>query len=280
MSIKQKKRYSVLNNFKNGIYKSKPYPYIIIDNALPWNYYEELNKTFPLYKDIINDDLVYQRDKKILQNNAYRMSAVQALNHKKIPNIWKDFIIYHSSYNFAKEVFNVFEKDLYKFYPRLKYGLPKDNHCKIRYTSFQGLDGKLKKTNIPADDGFSLDCQFVINTPTKTESSVIEPHLDNPREFYAGLFYMRNKDDNSKGGNLCSYEFKKGHELTFHGKLRVKEDKLNLIDEIEYKENRLLLFINTIWSVHGVSKKSESDSFRKYMNIIGEFPFRLFDFKK
>ena len=47
--------YSVLQNAKNGNYKSKPFPYIIIDNALPKDYYNELNKSFPDYQQIINN---------------------------------------------------------------------------------------------------------------------------------------------------------------------------------------------------------------------------------
>ena len=45
---------------------------------------------------------------------------------------------------------------------------------------------------------FNLDCQFVINTPTSGDTSVIEPHLDNPVEFYAALLYMKDLDDDSK----------------------------------------------------------------------------------
>ena len=103
----------------------------------------------------------------------------------------------------------------------MKNNLVQEHHCGVRF---------LEKND------FNLDTQFVINTPVDEKSSVIEPHLDNPIEFFAGLLYMRNIDDNSEGGNLCTYKFKK--DPIFYGKSRVKYDNVDLIEEIEYKPNR------------------------------------------
>ena len=123
-----------------------------------------------------------------------------------------------------------------------------------------------------------MDCQFVINTPTEGETSVIEPHLDNPKEFYAALLYMRDKNDDSVGGNITTHSFK--GEPSFYGKSRVRKEKVNLIEEIEYKENRLVMFLNTPKSIHGVSKRGKTNHYRKYINIIGEFNFELFNFRQ
>ena len=92
----------------------------------------------------------------------------------------------------------------------------------------------------------------MINTPVEQKSSVIEPHLDNPIEFYAGLLYMRNKDDNSVGSNLCTYEFKK--DPIFYGKSRVKDENVNLVEEIEYKPNRLVCFNRYILCMESLKK--------------------------
>ena len=58
------------------------------------------------------------------------------------------------------------------------------------------------------------------------------------------------------------------------------EEAVNLIEEIEYKENRLVMFLNTPNSIHGVSKRSKTNCYRKYVNIIGEFNFDLFNFRQ
>ena len=248
--------FSVLKNYKNGKYNREPFPYIIIDNALPVDYYNELDASFPNYKKIINN-------REYFQNFAYRKNAAEALNDNSIPNIWKEFISYHTSYSFVKEVYNIFGEDIIRQYPPMKNNFLQDFHCGIRF---------LEKKD------FNLDTQFVVNTPVDYESSVIEPHLDNPVEFFAGLLYMRNHDDNSSGGNLCTYKFR--GDPVFYGKSRVKNENVDLIEEIQYKPNRLVFFINTLRSLHGVTNKSISKHYRKYMNIIGEFNFELFDFRK
>jgi len=249
---------SILNNIVNNkekvSIKNKPFPYIIIDDALPKEYYEELDKSFPKYNKIINN-LNYQ------PNFVYRYNALQSLNDREIPEIWREFIKYHTSYKFVLEVLKTFKESIQKYYPDVK--LPTMEDVGIRFS---------KKNN------FNTDCQFVINTPTEKETSVIEPHLDNPKEFYAALFYMRNKDDDSSGGDLTSYSYKK--DPIFYGKSRIKENNVNLVDVINYKENRVVIFLNTLFSAHGVTKKSISPHYRKYINIIGEFRYELFDFRK
>ena len=76
---------------------------------------------------------------------------------------------------------------------------------------------------------------------------------------------------------LCTYEFV--DKPVFYGKSTVENKYVNVIEEIEYKPNRLVLFLNSLYSLHGVTDKSASPHYRKYINIIGEFKFQLFDFK-
>ena len=48
----------------------------------------------------------------------------------------------------------------------------------------------------------STDCQIGINSPVSQASTVKGPHVDNRVELYAGLFYMRTDEDDSRGGSL------------------------------------------------------------------------------
>ena len=248
--------YSVLSNKKNIKFVENPYPYLIIDDALPWDFYNELKQSFPSNEKIINKN-------KLQENFAYRYNAIETLNDDEIANVWKDFVNYHTSYNFLNDFYNQFNKSISKLYPASHGKLPNKNNTGIRFTG---------------EHYFNLDCQFVINTPTNKPTSVIEPHLDNPKEFYAALLYMRDPEDDSIGGNLTTYSFK--NNPIFHGKSRVREENVNLIDKIDYKENRLVMFLNSPLSIHGVSKRQPTDHYRKYINIIGEFNFELFDFRK
>ena len=248
--------YSVLSNLNQAIINKTPFPYLIIDNALPDQYYSLLNDSFPTYLKIINK-------REYFQNFAYRYNASQSLFDDLIPPIWKKFIKFHTSFSFVEQVYTAFGESIFDYYPNARGKLPNNKNCGVRHTG---------------QFDFNLDCQFVINTPVDEESAVIEPHLDNPKEFFAALLYMRNSNDNSVGGNLVSYRFK--DKPIFYGKSRVKNENVIKLEEIEYRSNRLVLFINTLNSIHGVSKRNITSHYRKYMNIIGEFNFELFDFRR
>ena len=211
--------FSVLNNKHNIRFVDIPYPYLIIDNALPTKYYEELNQAYPSYDKIIKGDIIGDiiNDGKYKENFAYRYNASKSLFDNEIPNIWKEFISFHTSFKFVEDFYSIFNSSINKLYPDSYGKLPNENNTGIRFAG---------------DHYFNLDCQFVVNTPTKGKTSVVEPHLDNPKEFYAALLYMRDPNDDSVGGNLTTYSFK--DKLSFYGKSRVREETINLIEEIEY----------------------------------------------
>ena len=247
--------YSVLQNTDNIQFKSNYFPYIVIDDALPLELYNMLKSSLPSSEKIIGNNEYHE-------NFAYRYNANNSLKDKDISNEWKEFIKYHTSYKFLEEFYNVFGDSIKKIYKVEKEKLFNENNVGVRF----------EKKNF-----FNLDCQFVINTPTNGNTAVIEPHLDNPVEFYAGLLYMKDDDDDSVGGNLTTYTFK--DKPSFYGKSRVREEKVNLIEEIEYKKNRLVMFLNSPYSLHGVTKRSKTKFYRKYINIIGEFNFELFNYR-
>ncbi len=251
--------YSVLQNRKNIKLTLDPYPYLIIDDALPTDLYDNLNKNFPEFDKIIksNKGINTYED-----NTAYRLNAHNALNDLDIHSEWKNFISYHVSSDFTNEIFDIFEDAIKNIY---KVGRDKLPNQKNTGTRFSG------------NHHFNTDCQFVINTPSLGETTVIGPHLDNPKEFYAGLLYMRDDNDESTGGSLTTHKFL--GKPSFYGKSRVREENVKLIEEIEYKKNRLVIFLNSPHSIHGVTKRSKTNSYRKYMNIIGEFNRELFDFR-
>lgn len=251
--------YSVLQNKANIQLRTKPFPYFIIDDALPDELYDKLDMEFPKFEKIIKNDLGTNEYK---ENTAYRYNASRSLVDEEISKDWKNFINYHTSSKFTDELFDIFSEPIKEIYKVGKDKLPNKSNTGLRFRD---------------KSFFSTDCQFVINTPTSGDTSVIEPHLDNPKEFYAALLYMKESDDNSDGGNLTTHAFK--GEPSFYGKSRVREEKVNLIEEIEYKKNRLAVFLNTPRSIHGVTKRSRTESYRKYINIIGEFHNQLFDFK-
>ena len=168
--------YSVLQNKKNIKFKFEKFPYIIIDDALPTNLYEKLSSSFPSSEKIIGKN-------EYKENFAYRYNAFNSLRDNEIANEWKEFIRYHTSYEFLEEFYIIFKDSIKNIYKVEKDKLFNKNNIGVRF----------EKQN-----HFNLDCQFVINTPTSGETKVIEPHLDNPVEFYAALLYMKEVDASYK----------------------------------------------------------------------------------
>ena len=79
--------YSLLQ--KKPKIKTEPYPHVIIEEALPWNLYEELENTFPeeqLMNTIPFDNGI-----------CYRMKSDKLVHPTFQPEIWRKFSEYHTS---------------------------------------------------------------------------------------------------------------------------------------------------------------------------------------
>lgn len=263
---------SILKKAKKKNINIKYFPYIIIKDALDNNLYDKLAQNFPSINEISESHSQINKNKtKIKNNSRYNMNAEYSLKNNKITKEWKDFISYHTSYNFYMEIIKLFKNEIKKIYPDLEIKLGK----------------KLKKlqTNIQFDNqinDISLDCQISINSPVKNNSRVIGLHIDEPNKLFTGLLYFRDKNDNSIGGNLEIYKFNDDYPninnldfKKYKNKLfnlhNNNSKKIKKIDTIKYDKNVLVFFINSKKSLHSVSIREKTDYNRKFVNFIGSF---------
>ena len=124
-----------------------------------------------------------------------------------------------------------------------------------------------------------LDAQICINTPvTEKPSSVRGPHIDDPRKFLAGLFYFRHPEDDSSGGDFELYNLKHNRPL-FRGQ-HVKKSHIERVATVKYERNVLVLLINSLKAVHGVSIRSNTTWPRYFMNLVAEVKEPLVDLEK
>jgi hypothetical protein len=120
---------------------------------------------------------------------------------------------------------------------------------------------------IPPVESVGMRCQPGLNTPSEDLSKVRGPHLDNPLELYAGLFYM-----DADGANLEMYKWK---ERKFYGKLEVPEECVERVKTVICRPNTYVMFLNTDKSLHGVTPR-KSANFRRLVNIVGDADRPLF----
>ena len=219
----------------------EPYPHFVIEDALPLDIYDQLEKEWP------KEQLL--STKPFDQGICYRLKADEMLKPKKVSNLWKEFTEYHTSMEFYKQMTKVFG-DL----------VP---HIEDLTLSPRGWD--------TGHDKIGTDCQTVMHKPIDYSSRTA--HIDNPREIYAALLYMPYKEDRSTGGEFQIHETHDTiSEVNKNGGREVKEKAGRIVKTIPYKANTLVVFCNnSTRCVHSVSARRDAVLHRRSVNIIAEF---------
>jgi hypothetical protein len=132
-----------------------------------------------------------------------------------------------------------------------------------------------------ADHDFLLDSQICGNTAVREVSSVKTTHVDSTRKLFSGLFYLRHPKDDSIGGDLTTARFKPGlsrwqWRRRFDG-VFVPEDRVETVSTVRYERNTLVMFLNTLESMHGVTVREPTPHLRLFMNLVCEVPEPLFE---
>lgn len=217
----------------------KPFPFIIIEDALPEKIYQELEETFP--------EVLVMDDAFISEPNTYRYKGNSVFldngDRRTIPNLWLEFFEYHTSREFLEHSLNVF-------------GLELEHHQKVTIR------------NVDNSGHYVTDCQFVVHEPLPETETTRTAHLDNPIEVYAGLLYMKKKNDMSTGGDFVIHETQ---EPVTTKDVRVVTSKTKPVHKVPYRPNTFCMFLNVNNSVHGVTPRVNARKTRRSINIIGEY---------
>ena len=250
--------HSILDSITPDRIRRDGFPHAIVENALPEGYYEELASTFPPLDRVAGDG-------QLKNNAAYRMLALDAIDNPGIPQIWRDFVAYHTSREFYDRFCDVWGADIEALHADIEdnFGVPlRDFSVGIRRT------GKEDNAENLTDD-IMLDCQFSYNSPVRSLSSVRGPHLDSPYKMFAALLYFRHPDDASTGGDFQIYRLREGASFKPRP-AKIHPRNVELICTVPYRANTLVLFINSPAAIHGVTPRSVTETPRRYMNFLGE----------
>lgn len=264
-----------------------PYPYIVIKDAWPKPLYDRLSREFPSIKAITSGPGIPGAGRKVHANARMDISAIRSLRHpgKVLTPLWTQVVKYHVSQAFYREVLRVFGPAIREVRPGLEKQMMSFRQHKLEEAKLA-----VRYTETEKDD-LRVDCQVGINTPSRGKQplGVRGPHHDRMVEIWAGLLYMRDDKDRSTGAALSIYKCKAGKytckEIPDEDKAKYgmstrqnheqyRRSDLAVVNTVPYSKNTFVMFINTNFSIHGVSPRSPSPLSRRLVNVIGEQALR------
>jgi hypothetical protein len=241
----------------------EPFPHIVVSDALPDDVYAKLNATFPP-EGALGVELSSN-------NKRWDYDARNVAETESIPAIWKDMIAYHSSGQFFQQVADLFFEAIHRRYP-LQF--PSRDYMAAMRAGVRRVDS-FRTADV------LMDAMISGNTPAHSATSARTTHVDQGRKLYSGLFYMRRADDDSIGGDLKISQWRPEYRdarkrLKLFNRSYVYEKYVETVKTIRYSSNTLVLFVNTLDSLHGVTVRQPTRHGRYFMNLVGEVNPRLY----
>lgn len=236
---------------------TEPFAHLLRASALPTTEYQALADQFPPLEAIA------EHAPTLGSNRAVRASAAQALGRVDLSAAWRRFFELYTSDDYWRAVVRVFGGSLRAAFPALEEQIGR---------RFE--DWRVTRRGTGEDADVRLDCQFVLNTPVTTRSSVKTPHVDKYDKIFSALFYMRPPDDPTVGGDLDLYRWRRAPRFVKH---RALPSDVERVKTVRYAANTYVAFVNSPQSVHGVSPREVTDVPRRYVNFIAEVPVRAFE---
>lgn len=255
---------SVLKRATSKDVKTDPFPHLSVEGALPKDYYRRLASSFPGRRMMLEGQ---ERE----QNFALAYSGIDALIEPEVyPPEWVAFMAYHLSDAFFRDILKLFVGHFRTIYPDFERRMGK---------RFEDMTVGPRVADAKTD--IRLDCQFCVNSPVTTPSSVRGPHIDGSRKLFNALLYLRLDEDDSVGGDFELYR-PKGTPLTFGARgdaYGVPDEQVQPVKCVPYRANTLVLFLNSLSSLHGVTQRGITPHPRQYINFLAECAMPVFPFK-
>lgn len=252
---------TVLDKVTKSDVRIDPFPHIVVENALPTEAADVLLHDFPPAK-------LLTEGKELGENQRVSYPANKVRTNETIASSWKDCIESHISQEFLAHVTRLFAESICMQYP-----------AHFSDEAFvRGLRAGVRGVDDFSAADVLLDAQICINTPaSKMNRTVRGPHVDIGNKLFAGLFYLRHPDDDSEGGDLEIYRWKRSPR--FFSRQYAPKHCIERGGTIPYRHNTLVVFLNSPFALHGVTPRGPSRFPRMFMNLLGEVESPLFDLR-
>jgi hypothetical protein len=254
---------TLLDTVQSSQVFTDPFPHIVITDVVEAELCAQLVEQFPAI-DILAEGQPFT------SNDRFSYPTCSVVQNSEISPLWREFIAAQSSPAFWNQIVRLFKDKILKLYPTFE----------AEFGAIEALRPGVRKTDDFSNVDVLLDAQICVNTPVLEPSPKIkQAHVDRPQVVYAGLYYLRHPDDQSTGGNLEIYRFKTGKPYGFQGQY-IDDKYIELVKTVQYQRNALVLFLNSVESLHGVTVRSVTETPRCFVNLIGEVNRPLYDLKE
>ncbi|HET6602824.1 MAG TPA: 2OG-Fe(II) oxygenase [Xanthomonadaceae bacterium] len=241
--------------------RESPYPHYVATAALDADHFRALSARFP-------DDALVRQGKPPGDNRRFSWPAAEAIDDARLDPLWRQTLALHVGQSFLDGVLRALTEDIHRSYPWLEEAV--------------GRPLPQWRAGVRNRDRFDtcevlIDAQPSINSPVLgAGSSVRGPHIDKPHKLFAGLYYLRpDSDTDTPGGELVVYRHLR--EQPQFEDAQIDPAHVEETHRVAYAGNTLVLFLNSLEAVHGVTARPRTPHTRRFLNIVGEVRPALFD---
>jgi FkbM family methyltransferase len=214
---------------------TEPYPYVVIDDIFPTDYYQKIIELLPHA-----DQMIPLGDTGRVTPGSYEQRLVTLFTEEHFSRMnseqqafWRDMASWLYSEKFLSAIVD-------KFKP----------WCSNLLSRKQDQKGSI---DVRSD-------ALIVNDQTRYE---IGPHTDAPHRLISFLFYLP-QDDSQKHLGTSIYTHK-DPSFTCPGGPHYKFEYFNKLKTVEFLPNRLLMFVRTNKSFHGVEEVQDENVSRRLL---------------
>ena len=239
----------------------EPFPHLIIEDALPKNFYKILSDNFPnppQKLELYDNTILYTSDTNIYDN-------------KNTHEYWTQILKYLASPEYFSKLLEIFKEQLIKRYPK-KFKI----HELTNKLSIKDSEEKIDSKITTSSTTMYYSPVEKTSIPKKLSGAKLEIHCDAATKLFTSILYFRDKNDKSLGGELLLHAWK--FKLPLEIKKIILTRGLHFINSIirnfqflfikkkkslKYKANCLVIFFGNEDALHSVDVREKGSPVRR-----------------
>ena len=239
-----------------------PFPHLVIHDVLDAGLAAQLTQSFPPLP-------FFTGGRRFPDCTKRHYSGSRIMRDQKLSPALRDFMRDNLQQQLLERLLELFGDTLYAQYPQLdkKLGNPHGWKIGVRYQDdFERADAL-------------LDCQLSLHTPTygSTPAADRGPHIKMTDKLFVGHLFLRQPDDNSRGGDLEMFSLKPGAQPRFGRDNVTDRSQLQLHKTVPFTNNTLVFWLNSPTALQGFAPHAQGDSPMTYVNFFVGLEHALFE---